>query len=361
MRTIQECDGWLYGDNVPTVYVPMDTVHADDDHSVDKYREIAEMLESKDKNADTFQADQAASINAIRKYQSNKIQSRGKSCGRCGKSHPKDKCPAQDLECHKCKKKGHFYKMCRSGKPGNPGKQGKMNQRWKPRKFVRVHEIEENPNPSLYLVTEDGKTVGETDLNTAFELCDFTDAVRAHTIDIYANTNGPRYDSKDIQIHNVLQKSKTQAFTRIKMYPTSKEGKVTGQAQEIKCKLDTGPDANVVSLKDYKRINPSEFDSSGNSIVGFQDDQTTLKGYGGVLIKQYGVRVINSVWDKKLMKMVFHIVDAEGPVLLSLSTMRCMGLFTKHPAVYIETIDIHSVQYLARCAKDKVESDSKQE
>ena len=60
-------------------------------------------------------------------------------------------------------------------------------------------------------------------------------------------------------------------------------------------------------------------------------------------------------------KMVFHIVDAEGPVLLSLSTMRCMGLFTKHPAVYIETIDIHSVQDLARCAKDKVESDSKQE
>ena len=91
------------------------------------------MLESKDKNADTFQADQAASINAIRKYQSNKIQSRGKSCGRCGKSHPNDKCPAQDLECHKCKKKGHFYKMCRSG---NPGKQGKMNQRWKPTQKV---------------------------------------------------------------------------------------------------------------------------------------------------------------------------------------------------------------------------------
>ena len=64
-----------------------------------------------------------------------------------------------------------------------------MNQRWKPRKFVRVHEIEENPNQSLYLVTEDGKAVGETDLKTALELCDFTDAVWAHTIDIYANTN----------------------------------------------------------------------------------------------------------------------------------------------------------------------------
>ena len=77
-----------------------------------------------------------------------------------------------------------------------------------------------------------------------------------------------------------LQKSKTQAITRIKMYPTSKEGKVTGHAQEIKCKLDTGAGANVMSLKDYKRIKPSEFGSSDNSVVGFQDDQTTLKGYG---------------------------------------------------------------------------------
>ena len=84
------------------------------------------MLESKDKNEDIFQADQAVSINAIRKYQNNKIQNRGKHCGRCVKSHPKDKCPSEDSECHKCKKKGHFYKMCRSSKPGNPGKQGKI-------------------------------------------------------------------------------------------------------------------------------------------------------------------------------------------------------------------------------------------
>ena len=81
---------------------------ADDDHSVDKYREIAEMLESKDKNADTFQADQTVSINAIRKYQNNKIQNRGKSCGRCGKSHPKDKCPAQDSDVTNVKRKVTF-------------------------------------------------------------------------------------------------------------------------------------------------------------------------------------------------------------------------------------------------------------
>ena len=28
MTAIHECDGRLYGDNVPTVYLPMDTIHA---------------------------------------------------------------------------------------------------------------------------------------------------------------------------------------------------------------------------------------------------------------------------------------------------------------------------------------------
>ena len=39
------------------------------------------------------------------------------SCTRCGKdAHPRDKCPAKDAECHKCKKKGHYGAVCRTKK-----------------------------------------------------------------------------------------------------------------------------------------------------------------------------------------------------------------------------------------------------
>ena len=36
-----------------------------------------------------------------------------------------------------------------------------------------------------------------------------------------------------------------------------------------------------MSIDDYKMMNPSEFDEAGNSLVGFSNDRTTLKVYGG--------------------------------------------------------------------------------
>lgn len=43
-----------------------------------------------------------------------------KHCGRCGKSpaHSKNNCVARDAECRKCRKKGHFAALCRSGRVG---------------------------------------------------------------------------------------------------------------------------------------------------------------------------------------------------------------------------------------------------
>ncbi len=43
----------------------------------------------------------------------------GKSCGFCGRgSHDRDKCPAKDIVCHKCKKTGHFWDKCRQKDSG---------------------------------------------------------------------------------------------------------------------------------------------------------------------------------------------------------------------------------------------------
>ena len=49
---------------------------------------------------------------------------------------------------------------------------------------------------------------------------------------------------------------------------------------------------------------------------------------------------------QKFIKPIFHIVEAKG-----LTTLRKMGLFQKHPRVFIESIEIHQIQKdnLARC------------
>ena len=53
--------------------------------------------------------------------------------------------------------------------------------------------------------------------------------------------------------------------------------------------------------------------------------------------------------------MLFHIVETQGPILLGLSTMRKFGLFTKHPSISIDTVDLFaSTQNLARCEAKEV-------
>ena len=165
------------------------------------------------------------------------------------------------------------------------------------------------------------------------------------SIDIFPDISGNiNSHSKDVQVDNVYQKQKSQAFTFINIYPTSWQGKNTGPTQQFKCKIDSGAAANVMSLHDCKNVNPSEFDEAGNSLVGFSNDKTTLKSYGGKTIQQYAVKALNCQWDNKLIKPIFHIVEAKGAILLGLPTLRRMGLFQKQARIFTEHIDIHQIQ-----------------
>ena len=103
-----------------------------------------------------------------------------------------------------------------------------------------------------------------------------------------------------------------------------------------------GAGANVMSLRTYREVNPSEFDGEGNCFSGFKIDMTILKVYIGTTIKQHGVRGINCFQDGNPFRLIFHIVDIEGHTLLGLPTMRKKGLFIYHKLVNVETVDIHA-------------------
>ena len=98
-----------------------------------------------------------------------------------------------------------------------------------------------------------------------------------------------------------------------------------------------------------KLINPSEFNKDNKPIGGFGQDRTTLRGYSGNIIKQHGTRLIKAFWNNKYWGILFHIVETHRPILLGLNAMRKFGLFTKHPRISIETVDlIPSTQNLAK-------------
>ena len=139
------------------------------------------------------------------------------------------------------------------------------------------------------------------------------------------------------------------------MYPTDTSGRSTGKPIEMKCKLDTGASVYVMPLAAYKLVNPSKFTKDNKPIRGFGQDRTILRGYSGNIIKQYGTRLIKAFWNNKYWVILFHIVETQGPILLGLNAMRKFGLFTKHPRISIETVDLFpSTQNLARCEMKEV-------
>ena len=82
-------------------------------------------------------------------------------------------------------------------------------------------------------------------------------------------------------------------------------------------------------LAAYKLIKPSEFDKDNKPNGKFGQDRTTLRGYSGNVIKQYGTRLIKSLWNNQYWAILFYIVETHGPILLGLNAMRKFGLFNK--------------------------------
>ena len=125
------------------------------------------------------------------------------------------------------------------------------------------------------------------------------------------------------------------------MSPDATEGKIIGPAIEAKCKIDTDTAANVMPISAFRKLGPAMFDANGNTLDEFNKNWTILRAYGSGIIKQCGTRMIKYKWNNQKWLFLFHIIDAEGPTLLALKILRHMGIFSKHPRVYIKTIDLH--------------------
>jgi hypothetical protein len=72
------------------------------------------------------------------------------SCPNCGRGHQKKDCPHKNVECHKCQKKGHFMKFCRSpdSSSGQP-KQQQQSSSSKNRKVYTVNQISKRDEPII--------------------------------------------------------------------------------------------------------------------------------------------------------------------------------------------------------------------
>ncbi|GFO49454.1 Gag-protease-like protein [Plakobranchus ocellatus] len=65
------------------------------------------------------------------------------NCSRCGTVHQPRSCPAFESQCSKCKKKGHWARMCKSSGSGNSrGKPAPQPKRKNQPQTRKMHEID---------------------------------------------------------------------------------------------------------------------------------------------------------------------------------------------------------------------------
>ena len=80
----------------------------------------------------------------------------GEKCFFCGyQRHPRSKYPARDATCSKCRKKGHFQKVCRSGAPRQS--EGRTSAAmWQPTLATISAEVPQSLTKSTIIVSVDG-------------------------------------------------------------------------------------------------------------------------------------------------------------------------------------------------------------
>ena len=258
--------------------------------------------------------------------------------------HKIKQCLAKDKPCNKCNKISHFANKCRSS---SSVFQGSQVQRLQRKSFTKPHQGSKPAlswNEPIHLMTADG-CIGVSDFGTIDD--NFSNVQWMDCIEVRYNpaTNQSTYKaiSHTAAIHNIQQRKKSQAFTIVGLLPEDTEGKITGPAIETKCRIDTGAATNVMPMSTFRKLCPAMFNANRNALNTFSKEWTTLRAYEGGIIKQFGTQMIKYNWNYQKWVFLFHIVDAEGPTLLSLKTLRHMGIFIKHSTVYIETIDLQSM------------------
>ena len=101
----------------------------------------------------------------------------------------------------------------------------------------------------------------------------------------------------------------------------------SNRVQEMKTKVDTGAEANVMPLKEYRRMCPENMGSNGlpkpNMI---ERNEAVLKAYGDTVIKQIGRVHLPCEFKGLKFTCGFFLADVEGPILLGLPTCEALGI-----------------------------------
>lgn len=258
--------------------------------TLDKAMDFARTYEATETQLQQFKTE--GNIHSVRKTKPQQPQQHSKAkhppkkqssnqCTYCGRQRHKsmDDCPAKGQKCNKCGRIGHWGKVCLN--PQNPVQsQNKRNGR-------KVHSVKNEEQ--------------ETDqLSSTFENMTFS------VINVSIDSNNRDSNS-------------TEALATIQIEPYKSVW------TNLRGKVDTGAEGNILPLRVFKQIFPRYISPEGVPLKT-TPSSSNLTDYNGGRIVQYGTIRLPCKYKGKQHSEEFYVADAPGPVIYGLQTSERLGM-----------------------------------
>lgn len=234
----------------------------------------------------TFEATQEELKNFEQKVEVIK-QEQGQECRNCGfELHRREDCPARTMKCHACGRIGHVAKKCFSTRDTKDYRKGDKKP-WK--------RDQDRQDKDRKMRARTGKGIREVDF-------------------------GRDQEEEDSSSDSVFDLVSIDGFTT-KSSVTSIKMSVGGKEKNLKGKIDTGADGNILPVRTKDKM-----EQSGLKLER-KHSNMQLTAYGGTSIRQEGtVEIKVQGKDRNWYKEKFFVVDTTGPVILGVETSQRLGL-----------------------------------
>ncbi len=298
----------------------------------------ARLVEASSRDADMFEnhtdssnqtSHQSSQIDALSRQIDALSMQKGSTkhpCDYCGYRYHRveGKCPARGHRCQVCGQYDHYERVCRAksslGSRKPVGQYQNQRQQQKPpyypsRKFVSGKGPERGQTSRIHAVDQD----------TQQDYMDNYDPEEMYYDEMHMEDPGYPPDQvlyfNSIRIDSSYEKpGKTEAFARL-------EAKIPGRSQvtDIKAKIDTGAQGNVLPIRIYKQLFPKNV-KNDRIIRPLPASRIKLYAYNDIEIKQFGICTIPCTFRDINKNIRFFVADVAGPTIIGLPDSQALDL-----------------------------------
>ena len=264
--------------------------------SLDEAMGIARTFETTKAHVAQFQSygsSSSATVHGLRREMTHE------GCTRCGRRHPAQGfCPAKGSTCRRCGRKNHWDIVCTATEQ-TAEKEG------------RHHGYQRSSRGAA----KSSHVRGNATVSTIDECPDVdADSMVFETISMHMDSMGDAQNS-----------ARDQVFVNLALRDVIWNGRQT----ELRAKVDTGAQGNVLPLRIYQKMFPNRVDKGGQPIRNFLEKSSVrLVSYGGTLINQIGVCTLTCTYQQTRRKTRFFVTDAPGPASIGLPSLEAFKIIS---------------------------------